>query len=267
MESKEEILQQLFGSMPNFVSEVHCYNRNLISIYSIGKKKIIIKEFKNAEFLEREKFFYKFLKNFCKIPEIYYAGDNFIITDFIESKESNLIGAVRDWAKIHSSLLEDKVLTNSLIFSHEPLHISGYVYNNGELFQSYGKKMEGILSKKRKIEEPVTIIHGDLFDKNILFDGIDNNYIDFEFCGKGHPVKDLSLIILNHPEMDREVIKTYREQISFDYEEIENDIKLELLNKGVRLICGLKYLKMPLDLKQKMYNKFMRVLKKYFEDS
>ena len=119
------------------------------------------------------------------------------------------------------------------------------------------------MSYKEREKDYSTIIHGDLFGKNILTKNGNNYYIDFEFSGSGHPTKDLSLLLLNHPNMKEEIIKTYRDNISFDYEGIENDLKKELPEKGTQLIAGLKRLKMHTKQKRKIHENFLRVMESY----
>ncbi len=265
MNNTEAILSHLFKGTPSFISNINCYNRNSISVYSIHGKKILFKKFNKKEFIQREKFFYKFLKNSCKIPKIYSEGEDFIITEFIESCKPNLIQAVRDWAKIHSNFLENEILENPLMFKHKSRNLSDYILNYQKMFGKSAEKIKDFLSSKEREKNYSTLIHGDLFGRNILTKNGENYYIDFEFSGSGHPVKDLSLLLLNNPNMKEEIIKIYRKNISFDYEKIEEDIKKELLNKGTQLILGLGNLKMSLEGKKKIHKKFLGVMENYLE--
>ena len=215
MNKSEDILHNLFGSMPVFIFNINCYNRNLISVYSVNGKKIIFKKFNEKESAIKEKFFYKVLRTHCKIPQTYFESDDFIITEFIESSTPNLIRAVRDWARIHSDFLENKILEDKLMFKHQPRNLSDYVLKHKEIFGENTEKLREILSSKKREENHSTLIHGDLFGRNILTMNENNYYIDFEFSGSGHPTKDLSLLLLNHHDMKGEIIKIYRENMHY----------------------------------------------------
>jgi thiamine kinase-like enzyme len=54
-----------------------------------------------------------------------------------------------------------------------------------------------------------TLVHGDLYKANILTKSRINYYIDFEFSGKGHPARDLALILLNGYD-SKKVFSIYR---------------------------------------------------------
>jgi len=259
----EDTLINLFGSVPNFVSKIECYNRNLISVYSIDDKKILVKQYNEKKFAERERFFYELLRGVCKIPKVYSTGEDYIVTEYIESSNPDLNGAIEDWAKVHSIFLGSEILKDPDIPRHKLRNLSNYVLNHKGLFGEISDKLSKRLSNKERAMNYSTIIHGDLFGRNILSRDGENYYIDFEFSGIGHPTRDLSLLLLNHPDLERGLIKSYRKNISFDYEGIEEDLANELLDKGVQLIVGLGNLKMPSEGKKKIHRKFLEVLKNH----
>ncbi len=261
----EDILSNLFGDVPNFISKVECYNRNSISVYSVDDKKILLKKYNEKKFAKREKLFYQLLNGVCKIPKVYGSGEDYLITEYIESSNPDLKMAVKDWAKIHSTFFGRKILEDSDIPRHNLRDLSYYVINHRKLFGEISDKLSEKLSNKKRIMNYSTIIHGDLFGRNILSQNGENYYIDFEFSGIGHPTRDLSLLLLNHPDLEDEIIRSYRTNISFDYEGIKEDINNELLNKGVQLIVGLGNLKMPSEGKKKIYGKFLEVLKTHLD--
>jgi len=263
MDCVEDTLSNLFRGVPNFISKIECYNRNTISVYSLGDKKILFKKYNEVKFAQREKLFYELLEGVCKIPKLYGSGEDYLVTEFIESSNPDLRMAVKDWAKVHSVFLGNKILENHEMPGHKLRNLSDYVLNHRKLFGEISDRLGKKLSKNEKVKDYSTIIHGDLFGRNILSRNGENYYIDFEFSGVGHPTRDLSLLLLNHPDMERELIKSYRENISFDYEGIEEDINNELLNKGVQLIVGLGNLKMPSEGKKKIHGKFLEVLKNH----
>ena len=265
MDCIEDTLSNLFGGVPNFISKIECYNRNSISVYSIHDKKILFKKYNEKKFAERERFFYEVLKGVCKIPKVYGSGEDYLVIEYIESSNPNLKMAVEDWAKVHSAFLESEILKNPDIPKHKLRNLSNYVLNHKRLFGEISNKLNKRLSDKSKIVDSNTIIHGDLFGRNILSRNGENYYIDFEFSGVGHPTKDLAFLLLNHPSMERELIESYRKNISFDYKGIEEDINKELLNKGVQLIAGLGNLKMHSEGKKKIHRKFLEVLKNHLD--
>jgi len=256
MDCIEDTLSNLFRGVPNFIFKIECYNRNSISVYSIDDKKILIKQYNEKKFAEREKFFYELLKGVCNIPKVYHSGEDYIVAEYIESSNPDLKMALEDWAKVHSAFLGSEILRNKNILRHKLKNLSNYVLNHKKLFGEISDKLSERLSHKEKAMNHSTIIHGDLFGRNILSRNGENYYIDFEFSGVGHPTRDLSLLLLNHPDLERGMIESYRKNISFDYEGIEEDITNELLNKGVQLIVGLGNLKMPSEGKKKIHRKF-----------
>lgn len=265
MDCIEDILSNLFGGVPNFISNIECYNRNPISVYSAGDKKIIFKKYNEVKFAEREKLFYGLLSGICKMPKVYGSGEDYIVTEFIESSNPDLKMAVKDWAKVHSAFLGNEILESHEIPKHKLRNLSDYVLNHKKLFGEISDRLSKKLSDDGRVVNYSTIIHGDLFGRNILSRNGENYYIDFEFSGVGHPTRDLSLLLLNHPDLERELIISYRDNISFDYEGIEEDINNELLIRGVQLIAGLRNLKMPLEGKKKIHRNFLRVLEKHLD--
>ncbi len=261
----ENTLSNLFGSVPIFISEIECYNRNSISVYSIKGKKILFKKYNEKKFAEREKLFYEVLKGICKIPKVYGSGEDYLVTEYIESSNPDLKMAVEDWAKVHSVFLGSEILKDPDIPMHKLRNLSNYVLNHKRLFGEISDKLSKRLSDKSEIVDYNTIIHGDLFGRNILSRNGENYYIDFEFSGVGHPTRDLSLLLINHPSIERELIESYRKNISFDYDGIEKDINNELLEKGVQLIAGLGNLRMPSEGKKKIHRKFIEVLKNHLD--
>ncbi len=265
MNSIENTLSDIFKEKPIFVSKIECYNRNSISVYSMGDKKILLKEYNETNFAKREKLFYELLNGFCNTPEVYGSGTNYIVMEYIESSIPNLKMAVKDWAKIHSIFLENKILENSNIPIHNSRNLSDYVLTHKNLFGKISEKLSEKLSHNEKVIEYSTIVHGDLFGRNILSKNGKNYYIDFEFSGVTHPTKDLSLLLLNHPNLEKEIIQEYRKNISFDYDGIEEDINNELLNKGAQLIAGLGNLKISSEGRKKIHRKFLEVLKNHLD--
>jgi thiamine kinase-like enzyme len=265
MDCIEDTLINLFRGMPNFIYKLEGYNRNSISVYLINNKKILLKQYKDKKFAGRERLFYGLLNKVCKIPKLYGFGEDYIITEYIESSTPDLNKAVEDWAVIHSIFLDNEVLENPNIPKHKLRDLSEDVWTHKDMFGKISKKLIGKLLNKERNMNKSTIIHGDLFGRNILSLKGENNYIDFEFSGVGHPVRDLSLLLLNHPDREEEIIRHYKDNICFDYKGIEEDINNELLNKGVQLIIGLGNLKIPSEERKKIHGRFLKVLENHLD--
>ncbi len=72
----------------------------------------------------------------------------------------------------------------------------------------------------------LTISHGDLYVNNIINVGIEQYYLDFETFGFGHPARDLSLLLFNEFDKREEIVKRYKDKITFNYSELGEDINL-----------------------------------------
>lgn len=266
MEEAEKIFLELFGSIPEFVSIINCYNRNSISVYSLGNRKYIFKKFKEEELAKRENFFYEILSKRIHVPQVHYNEGCVLIADFIDSDKlqaSNLINAIKDWAKIHSDYLGDKILENPIMLEHKSRNLEKFVLSNEEIFGKLTEELSNFLKDTSRERNYFSLIHGDLFGNNILVKNNFNYYIDFELSGFGHPARDLSLLLLNYPKMKLGIIDTYRKNINFDYYGIEKDINKEVVSKGVQLIVSLRKLNASLEVKKEIQNKFLRVIENY----
>jgi len=260
MKESIEILSKLFGDKASFLFNIDGFSRNSLFVYSVNGKKVVLKKFKEEKFAKKEKFFYEIFNGVCNIPKMYFSEQDFLVTDFVEASKGNPLEAVKDWAKIHSRFLNDQILNNPFIEKRKLKNLSDYVLSHQEIFGHSAMKLSKELINIERINYSPTIVHGDLYGNNILSCEGKNCYIDFEYSGKGNAVEDLSLLLLNHPEIKKEIIKTYRSNISFDYSGIEEDIRTKMIEKGTHLIIGLKDAKMPSELKRKIHGKFLKVL-------
>jgi len=264
MKNSEADLSNLFGIEAHFSHNLEGFNRHKHSVYSLGDKKIIIKEFTEERFAIREKFFYETFKDLCNLPRLYFSEENIFVLDFIDSENSpNLLSAVEDWARIHSIFLGSEILENPLCANHKLRNLAYYVSRNPKLFDPDSEKLKEVLLDEERERNYQTLIHGDLYKRNILTNSQGNYYIDFEFSGKGHPVRDLSLLLLNYPILKEDFLKIYRQNISFDYEGIEEDIKKKLLGKGTQLIIGLKDLNISKEKRKEIHENLLRVMRTY----
>lgn len=264
MKNSEADLSNLFGIEVHFSHNLEGFNRHKHSVYSLGGKKIIVKEFTDKKFAAREIFFYETFKDLCNLPRLYFSDDNIIVLDFINSDNPpDLLSAVKDWARIHSIFLEAEILENPQCAHHKLRNLAYYVSHNPKLFDPDSEKLKEILLDEKRERNYQTLIHGDLYKRNILTNSQGNYYIDFEFSGKGHPTRDLSLLLLNYPHLKEDFLKVYRQNISFDYERIEEDIKKELLGKGTQLIIGLKDLAISKEKRKEIHGNLLRIMRTY----
>jgi RIO-like serine/threonine protein kinase len=260
----ELVRETVLKDFPNarFLLKLENTSRHEHIVYLSGSKKIIAKVFTTPESFEREKRVYALLSGEISIPRLYRADQGIIITDFIDSEErKDFKKAIEDWAKIHNLFLGNPVLDTPLLAWGPPRNIKEYVLSNPILFNKFGQKIV------EKIEKPsnqkiTTLIHSDLYERNILTTKTGNYYIDFEFSGRSHPGRELALMILNHPEKIREIIGTYKQNITFDYNGIEEDIKRETLIKSVQLIGRIEKVVKSSEERKRLHSRFISAIEK-----
>jgi len=214
---------------------------------------------------QKETFFYDLFKEekILRTPEVYFASKPFFITELInQDPEVNLETALRDWGKVHSyfmkrdfSKLEIEEINNK--------NLPEFIFSHPGLFgQKYSQIAERI---RKKINLDLqTLIHGDLYKANILTNKGINYYIDFEFSGKGHPARDLALILLNGYNREK-VFTIYKDNIDFDYSELEEDGITYALMRGVDLIANLNNMPFDKDKKRKVHSRFINSMNKLIQ--
>ncbi len=224
---------------PIFLSRLQNFYRNKLFLYQVGDKRVLLKKFEKSISFRRELFFYNLFNttNLIRTPKIYSCGMSGLATYIIESNEKvDFLSSVGEWAKIHSYFLDNLPKDKKLMFEHNFCEIKDYILKNISLFGKKGKELKKYLSKQEISKNLRTLIHADLQNKNTTTRFGNNYYFDFEISGVGHPLRDLATIIscnLNHKE---EIINTYRENILFDYPEIEADLQKWIVTRNSQLI-------------------------------
>ncbi|MBD3247001.1 phosphotransferase [Candidatus Pacearchaeota archaeon] len=265
MKQIENILVNMFHKKPAFLYTIPGFHRNFQSVYKLGRQQILVKEYNSKKDLKREVFFYEmFGKNKLIITPLFYGHEkNVGCFEFIESdSKGDLFVGIEDWARVHSCFLKSNELNNPIMANHKSKNLPEYVLNHEKEFPKISKQIAEVLQSE-SYQNFKTLIHGDLEKRNILIKNNKNCYIDFEFTGRGHPLRDLSLLLLNHPQDKEKIISMYRKKISFDYENIEKDTKKELFIKAVQLIAEMKNINLPSKRKKNIHTRFLKVMDSY----
>jgi len=213
------------------------WNRNTSQIYKLDGNKIISKTYKKPIFLQRELFFYNlFQKNsLIKTPRIYNFDKLILQTYFIETEEKDIFQTTMDWAKIHSYFIKNPVENNQLLIYHNIQKVISYVLENIGTFDKLDSVIGNKLSSAKMNKNIITLLHGDLQQKNMVTFKKNNYYFDFELGGLGHPARDITSMIISNPNKKDELITSYRQQINFDYSGIEEDIDNWLIARTAQL--------------------------------
>lgn len=253
---KQELLEKYLGENYSKIGSVDYYRHNH-EFYSNGERTIAIKEFKEERAFQKEVFFYKLFEKekIIRTPKIYEISKPFLLTEFIESEDKiNLEDALKDWGKVHSYFLR-KGISKLRIERINNKNLSEFVLSYPGLF---GEKYKQLAEKvKERIRQDLqTLVHGDLYKANILTRRGHNYYIDFEFSGKGHPARDLALILLNGYDREK-ILSTYKESIDFNYSGLEEDVITYTLMRGIDLIANLRNTDFETDKKKKIHSRFV----------
>jgi len=225
-----------------------CKNKHLL--FDTKKGRVIVKTHTNPLSANREKQAYGILggRRLTEVPYLHYVDNQFLVTDFIPSDGYDLFQSVRDWARVHSET-RDQLFEDVDDFEFVKL-VDGVKVDVANL-GAYGDRAVNVLG--RGLNSPMrALTHGDLYINNTLRRDGTNFYIDFEKFGTSHPVRDLELLLFNHPESAEEIKRVYRKTIDFDYPEIEEDISLHLLLRLSQIIIGLERdVHLPLEFREK----------------
>lgn len=258
---KQDLLKKHLGEDYSRIGFVDNHRHNH-EFYSNGKITLALKEFKVERSLQNEVFFYELFEKekILRTPKVYEISKPFLLTEFIESEDKiNLENALRDWGKVHSYFLRKELgglITEKLEkVKVNDKNLSEFVLSHPELF---GEKYKQIAERVKKRVKPdlQTLVHGDLYDANILTRRGHNYYIDFEFSGKRHPARDLALFLLNGYDPET-VLSTYRGSIDFYYSGLEEEIITYTLIRGIDLIANLKNTDFDQDKKKKINSRFI----------
>lgn len=261
---KQELLRKHLGTNYSKIGSVD-YHRHNHEFYSNGDRTIAIKEFEEEKSFQKEVFFYRLFEEekILRTPRVYEASKPFLLTEFIESDDKiNLEDALRNWGKVHSYFLRRGV-SELRIEEINNKNLPEFVLSHPGLFgEKYKQLAERV--KERIRHDLQTLIHGDLYKANILTRMGNNYYIDFEFSGKGHPARDLALILLNEYDQEK-VLSIYKMNIDFDYPELKEDVITYALMRGIDLIANLKNTDFDMDKKKKIHSKFVNSMNRLIQ--
>ncbi len=234
-------------------------NRNKSKIYTLNGKKIVSKYYEKPIFLHRELFFYDLFKknNLIKTPEIHnWKGIN-LQTYFIETEKKNVYQTIKDWAKVHDYFIKNPLEKNKLLINHNFEEVVSYIFENLNVFGDLKKVVENKLHNKKINKNISTILHGDMQNKNMMTFQGDNYYFDFEIGGIGHPGRDVASMIISNPNKKKEIIKSYKESVGFNYRGMEEDLETWLVARTAQLYAifnkKLKSNEQKKDLKDKLF--------------
>ena len=234
--------------------------RNEHRAYQVGKNKVAVKKFKNSKSSSREIKFYNFFAEnpLALTPKVHYMDENFLITDFINNTGQNLELTIVDWANIHSETINSEITGFERFYIEKEIEA---IIKPNCISPKIKEQLSRKLSKPLK-KEMLSLTHGDLYFANILNDGSNNYYIDFESGGRAHPCRDLSLLLFNHPNMQEEIIETYKSTIKFYYDNIDADIEKFHLIKLCQILIGLnRDSHLPSNYKTEFTNKAEKQIK------
>jgi len=226
-------------------------NKNTSQIYEIGGNKIVSKKYQKPIFLQRELFFYDLFKKIklVKTPKIYSFNKFNLETYFIKTEKKNILQTTTEWANLHSYFIKNSIENNHLLIQHDIKEVTSYILKNIKDLDDLSSIAKNKLPNIKINKELTTVLHGDLQKKNMITFNNNNYYFDFELGGLGHPGRDIASIIISDPDKKEEIITTYKKNIKFYYQNIEEDINNWLITRTCQLYLIAK--KKPGTLKQK----------------
>lgn len=241
------------------------WNRNDSRIYSINREKIVSKDHKKPIFFRRELFFYDLFEgiSLIKTPEIYKAEGINIKTHFIETEKKNILKVAEEWAKVHSYFIKNPIKDSRFLIYHDIDEVSNYVSENSSILGELSNIARNNLENYDITKNVETILHGDLQKKNMVTCQGENYYFDFELGGRGHPARDIASMIISSPREKNEIIKTYRQNIDFDYSGFREDIDAWLLARAAQLYIIFDKRKGTREQKKSIERKLSIVIKNF----
>ena len=238
------------------------WNRNLSRISKVKGKKIVIKKHKKRIFLQRELFFYNLFRKYplIKTPKIYDSGKLDLQTYFIETENKNILQTAREWAKVHSYFIENPLEDNHLLMHHDIQEVMSHIFKNLAIFGEMGPIIRNKLYNVKVNKNLITVLHGDLQQKNTVTSHGNNYYFDFELGGTGNPGRDLASMIISNPDEKESLITTYRQNFDFDYEGMGRDIGLWSMTRTAQLYLIIKKRDGTKEQKKKAVNKLSKII-------
>lgn len=211
-----------------------CRNKHLL--FDIEGRKIIVKTFREEESGRKEREAYEFFgsNSLIAVPTVHYADNKYLITDFIQPGEFDVLLTVKDWANIH---LSSQGRRQKGVDTYPHAREVEEVLGREELFKKLTKKLEKRL-KDLPNSSALAITHGDLYCNNVLTNRGLNYYIDFEKWGLRNPLSDLGLLLFNHSEKAEQIKKLYSETANLSYD-ADKEINTFWALRLARVVVGL----------------------------
>ena len=134
-------------------------------------------------------------------PEVHYASDGYMVTDFIHGKGLRLgVGNDPQLMELIAQLLRRlHQFTAAGIENSFDLReiLNGYVASlESTLSPAILRSVKDILNRMPPLDSQC-LIHGDLIPNNFIHDGRRLWLIDWEYAGLGHPAVDLAMVASN----------------------------------------------------------------------
>ena len=242
--TRNSLIGNLFGKKAKLINEFIGKNRNKRVcknkhfLYETTHGLISVKEFKNLRsgLIESKAYDYFESNNLVKVPQRYYSDKKFLVTDYIHSGDFDLISTISDWSKVHLNTIDQTQFEEV-----NPIPITLKNLNKQKnLFGGFVPLITERLLGGPKIPLK-SITHGDLYVNNTISTKDGNYYIDFESFGIGHPARDLSLLLFNANNKERElVLKGYRRSLKEIYSgDFEEDVYTFWIERLTSIIIGL----------------------------
>lgn len=242
IQSEKELIQRVFQNTAVAIGETLgknqqkkvCRNKHLL--FDIEGRKIIVKTFREEKSGRREREAYEFFSsnNLIAVPPLHYADNSYLITDFIQPGEFDVLLTVKDWANVH---LSSQGQRQKGVEIHPHARDVEEVLDRGDLFKKLTKKLEKRL-KDLPNSSTLAITHGDLYGNNVLTNRGLNYYIDFEKWGLRNPLSDLGLLLFNHPEKAEQIKRLYSEWAGLSYD-ADKDINTFWTLRLAKIVVGL----------------------------
>lgn len=242
--TRKSLIRDLFGDRATLLKGFIGKNKNRgickhkHFLYETLSGLICVKEFNNSKAaLSESKAYIFFTSNgLLQVPPHYYSDEIYLVTGYIQSKDISLTKIISDWSKVHLNTI------NQTLFEEiDP--IQNTLENISHHKVLFGDKSSLIQERLLKgAQSPIkSITHGDLYSNNIISTTEGNYYIDFESIGVSHPARDLSLLLFNANENERQsIISEYLYSIrDLCLPNFEEDILTFWIERLSRIVIGL----------------------------
>lgn len=187
----------------------------------LTKEKKICKHYFNGKDKVNECFLYKFFEenDLIKIPKLFYIGDDFIETEFLEKdKKFDLSKTINEISNLYKKTKGIKLPLQSIDLSKKKLlYRISYLrdeVDKREVNPEILERAKSFVLKKYLYLNEKCIVHGDLKSPHIFNEGKEIKFLDFALSGIANPWYDLSFLCMEE-QNDKESIFNQITEISF----------------------------------------------------